>query len=253
MRINSKVKARKLELKILLIFLFISCSKQVLAPLPPEDEFERAMEFFNNKKYNSAIQSFEKIIFYHTGTEFVDDAQFYLARSYFEEKDYNQAITEFEYLIKNFPNSPFLEQSYFIRAKAYFLKSPGYEKDQTETKEAVSLLDDFLTRFPNSSYGDSARVLILQARNRLAKKELENGRFYFKIKEYDSAVLYLKYVVESYPETPSANEAKFLLGQTYEKMGKKEEAYEVYKGLVDDAKWKEKAEVRIKKLGFEKP
>ncbi len=233
--------------------IFISCNKQVLAPLEPEDEFERAMEFFYNKKYDAAIKSFEKIIFYHASTDFVDDAQFYLAKAYFEEKDYTQATTEFEYLIRNFPNTPFLEQSYLLRAKAYFLKAPGYEKDQTETKEAISLLDDFLTRFPNTNYSDTAKSLILLARNRLAKKELENGRLYLKIKEYESAVLYFKYVIENFPETPSADEARFLLGQTYEKLGKIEEAYASYKELLNNDKWKDKAENRITKLKIEKP
>lgn len=236
---------------ICLLIMFFSCSKQVLAPLEPEDEFERAMDFFNNKKYALAIQSFEKIIFYHVSTEFVDDAQFYLAKAYFEKKDYNQAITEFEYLIKNFPNTPFLEQSYLLRAKAYFLKAPGYEKDQTETQEAISLLDDFLTRFPVSSFSDTAKALILQARNRLAKKELESGRLYLKMKEYDSAILYFKYVIENYPETPSANESKFLLAQIYEKIGRKEEATQLYKELLDSSMWKHKAEAKIKKLHIE--
>ncbi|MEO0122896.1 MAG: outer membrane protein assembly factor BamD [candidate division WOR-3 bacterium] len=241
------------KLKFLIFCIVIFCSKQVIAPLEPEDEFERAMEFYKHKKYDSAIKSFEKIIFYHASTEFVDDAQFYLAKSYFEKKDYNQAITEFEYLIKNFSNSPFLEQSYLLRAKAYYLKSPGYEKDQTETKEAISLFDDFITRFPNSSYGDSVRLLILQARNRLAKKELENGRLYFKMKEYESAILYFKYVIENYPETPSADESKFLLALTYEKINRKQEAYEIYKELRETEGWKKSAEKRIKRLQIEKP
>ncbi|MEO0185157.1 MAG: outer membrane protein assembly factor BamD [candidate division WOR-3 bacterium] len=252
MKVNPTIMFRNPGAKILLVFFVVFCSKQVLAPLEPEDEFERAMEYFNNKKYDSAIKSFEKIIFYHASTEFVDDAQFHLARAYFEKKDYTQAITEFEYLIRNFPNTPFLEQSYLLRAKAYFLKAPGYEKDQTETKESISLLDDFMTRFPNSPYSDTAKSLILEARNRLAKKELENGRLYYKIKEYDSAILYFKYVIENYPETPSADEARYYLGQAYEKVGKKEQAYESYKELLDNDQWKNKVENRIKKLKIEK-
>ncbi|MCX7994506.1 MAG: outer membrane protein assembly factor BamD [candidate division WOR-3 bacterium] len=239
--------------KYLIVFLVIFCNKQPLAPLDPDDEFERAREFFYRKKYDLAIKSFERIIFYHASTEFVDDAQFYLARCYFEKKDFTQAITEFEYLIRNFPNTPFFEPSHFLRAKAYFLKSPGYEKDQSETKEAISLLDDFITRFPNSIYSDSARILILQARSRLAKKELENGRLYFKMKEYDAAVLYFKYVIENYPETQFADEARFLLGLSYEKLAKKQEALESYKELLKNEEWKKHAEKRIQGLGIERP
>ncbi|MEO0137351.1 MAG: outer membrane protein assembly factor BamD [candidate division WOR-3 bacterium] len=244
--------------RYLRIYLFISllillCSKPALTPLAPEDEFERAREFFEHKKYDMAIKAFERIIFYHATSEFVDDAQFYLARTYFEKKDYAQAITEFEYLIKNFPNTPFLEPSYFLKAKAYFLKSPSYEKDQTETKDAIAALEDFITRFPNSPYNDSARILILQGRSRLAKKELENGRLYLKMKEYPAAVLYFKYVIENYPETPFADEAQYLLGLSYEKLGKKQEAQEIYTKLLENQVWKKRAEKRIRSLGVEKP
>jgi|UniRef100_A0A7V3RH90 outer membrane protein assembly factor BamD len=235
------------------VIISIFCSKQNLTQLGPDDEFERAMEFYNQKKYDQAIKLFERIIFYYATTEFVDDAQFYLADSYLKKKDYAQAITEFEYLIKNFPNTPFLERSYLLRAQAYFLKSPGYEKDQTETKEAISLLDEFLTRFPNSIYSDTAKALILKARDRLAKKEVENGKLYLKMKEYDSAILYFKYVIDNYPETSSAEESKFLLAQTYEKARRMQEAYDLYKDLVDSPKWKHIAEEKIKRLKIENP
>ncbi len=261
MKINSNTQCPDMNVNLLIFLLttivlqfsYLSCGKQVLAPLAPEDEFERAMEFYKDKKYDRAIQSFEKIIFYHAGSEVVDDAQFYLAMAYFRKKDYTQAITEFEYLIKNFPNTPFLEQGFLYRAEAYFFKAPGYEKDQTEMREALSLLDDFLTRFPNSVYGDTAKTFILQARDRLAKKEMENGRLYMKMKEYDSAVLYFKYVIENYPETPAADETKFLLGQIYERLGNRNEAEKLYGELLESEKWKVRAENRLKKVKIEKP
>ncbi|MEO0107171.1 MAG: outer membrane protein assembly factor BamD [candidate division WOR-3 bacterium] len=241
-----------LKLVILLVFFIGMCSKQILTPLAPEDEFERAMEFFKNKKYDIAIQAFERIIFYHAGSEYVDDAQFYLGRTYFEKKDYNQAIVEFDYLIKNFANSPYLEEAYLFRAKSALLKSPSYEKDQTETKEAIALFDEFLTRFPSSRFTEEVRGYILFARDRLAKKELENGKLYIKLKEPKAAMLYFKYLIENYPETSSANEAKYQLALIYEQNKELDEALNLYKELLEDVNWKAKAESRIKKIESKK-
>uniref|UniRef100_A0A7C4X9E1 Outer membrane protein assembly factor BamD n=1 Tax=candidate division WOR-3 bacterium TaxID=2052148 RepID=A0A7C4X9E1_UNCW3 len=233
---------------VIIVFLIlpVSCSRKVLVPLEPEDEFERAVEFFNNKKFDTAAQSFERIIFYHAGSEFVDDAQFYLGRTYFEKKDYNQAIVEFDYLIKHFPNSPFVEAAYLYRAKATLFKAPGYDKDQNETKEAISLFDEFLTRFPNSRFTNEAKNYILFARNRLAKKELENGKLYVKLNEPSSAILYFKYVIDNYPETSSVAEAKYHLALIYEKNQNFDQALSLYGELLEDMNWRTKAEKRIK-------
>jgi len=226
----------------------VICSKQVLNPLPPDVEFERGRDFLENKKYNKAIESFERIVFYYASSEYVDDAQYWLGRSSFEKKDYTQAIIEFEYLIKNFPNSQFLEQAYLYRAKAYFLKSPGYDKDQSETGKATKFLDQFLTQFPNSEYTDEVKNLILQARERLAKKEFENGRLYLRLNEPDAALLYFQYLITNYPETKFSLEAKYYAASIYEKKGELDQALRLYKELIGEQGWKIKAEKKIKKI-----
>ena len=234
---------------ILFSLVLVSCaSRQTTVPLEPGDELERATAYFENKRYENAAKSFEKIIFYYPSSEYVDDAQFWLGRSYFGEKDYDQAIIEFDYLIKNFSNSLFVEDAYFYRAQAYILKTPGYTKDQTELNMALNLLDEFLTRYPNSQRTAEVRELILTARDRLAKKELENGKLYVKLNKLDAALIYFEFVIQTYPETKSSNEAKYQMAKIFEKKGKPEAALALYKELLEDETWMKEAEKRIKKI-----
>jgi outer membrane protein assembly factor BamD len=228
--------------------LLTACVKQVLAPLDAADEYERALSFFNAGKYVDALTSFERIIFYYASSEYVDDAQYWLARSYFAKKDYSQAILEFDYLIKNFTNSSFLEEAYLFRAKSYYSNAPGYEKDQTETRDAIGYLDEFLTQFPTSTHADEAKELILTARSRLAIKELASGKTYMKMNELDAAIIYFKYILESYPETKVISETKYSLAGTYEKKKMFAEALVLYRDLLNDAAWKHRAEKKIRKL-----
>ncbi len=227
-------------------FLFTSCAfRQTLSPIEPEAEFERAQSFYENKKYSQAIEAFERILFYHPSSEYVDDAQYWLGRAYLEKRDYDQAVVEFEYLIRNFPNSAHLEEAYFFRARAYLLGAPGPDRDLSDLERAVRLLDEFLTRYPNSKYTEDARKEILSARNQLAKKDLENGKLYEKLKEPDAALLYYEYIVNAYPETESAAEAKFRSARIYEKQGTIPQAIELYKELLEDSAWQDKAAKRI--------
>jgi outer membrane protein assembly factor BamD len=235
----------------LLIFVltFISCAtRQTLTALEPAAEFERAISFFDNRKYDQAIQGFERILFYHPSSEFVDDAQYWLGRTYLEQKEYDQAIIEFDYLIRNFPKSTQLEDAYFHRARAHLLDAPSHEKDLSDLKIAIRLLDEFLTRFPNSEHTDDVRKEILSARDRLAKKELENGKLYEKLKEMTAALLYYEYIMNNYPETESAGEARYRSAQIYEKRGETQKALELYKELLDDAQWQDDAAKHIADL-----
>jgi len=230
-------------------FVLISCGTTlVLTPLEPEDEFERAIAFFENRKFDAAVQAFERILFYHPSSEYVDDAQYWLGRTYFETKNYDQAISEFDYLIKNFSTSTFLEEAQFYRAKSYLLKAPGYMKDPTELENAIRLFNQFLTKYPNSKYTDETRDLILSARNRLAKKEMENGKLYIKLGELDAALLYFTYVFETYPETDVGSEAKYNAALLYERKEDHKKALELYNQLLEEDAWREKAEKKIEEL-----
>ena len=239
----------KLTCLLLTVLTVIACApRQSLISLEADAEYERAMSFFENKKYAQAIQGFERILFYHPSSEFVDDAQYWLGRTYLEQKQYDQAIIEFDYLIRNFPKSAQLEQAYFHRARAHLFGAPSYEKDLSDLKIAIRLFDEFLTRFPNSEYTDDVRKEILSARDLLAKKELENGKLYEKLKETNAALLYYEHIMNNYPETASAGEARYRSAQLREQMGETEKALELYNELLDDAEWQDRAAERIADL-----
>jgi len=240
---------KKIITLTLIVYFCLSCSsKRQLAPLAPAEEFERAMYYYENKKIEDAIQAFERILFYHPSSEFVDDAQYWLGMTYFENKEYDQAITEFDYLIRNFPTSTFLEQAYLNRAKAHLYKAPHYSKDPTEINRAIRFLDQFLTQFPNSSHTNEVRNLILEARNRLAKKELENGKLYVRIGEEDAALIYFNYVLTTYPEADASAEAAFRAAVIYEQQGQYEQALTLLQGLVEEPAWRVKAETKVREI-----
>ena len=240
---------KKICVALFCILIFLSCAaRQTLTALEPAAEFERAMSFFNNRKYDQALEAFERILFYHASSEYVDDAQYWLARTYLEKKDYDQAIVEFDYLVRNFPKSTQLEDAYFYRAKAYLASAPSYEKDLSDLKRAIRLFDEFVTRYPNSKYTDEVRKEILAARNLKARKELENGKLYQKLNEIGAALIYYKHIMNTYPETEAANEARYRSAQIHEKRGETEKALDLYKELLDEEKWNKAASRHIADL-----
>jgi outer membrane protein assembly factor BamD len=68
-----------------------------------------------------------------------------------------------------------------------------------------------------------ARQRIAELNERFARKEYRTGNYYFRLKAYDSAILYFRSVVANWPQATSAPEALLRLVQAYDRIGYEED------------------------------
>jgi outer membrane protein assembly factor BamD len=186
--------------------------------------FERGKEAFDRGDYIDAIADLKAYVEQFPGTEQTDDALFYLGESYFRVKDYPLASGQFDRLTRDFPASPLQPDALFQLARCDDLQSHSAPLDQTETKRAISRYEAFLELYPDHPKAQDARKRLIALNDRLAEKRWRNGRLYYRLKQYDSAVYYLKGVLEGYPDSPWVGEAGLLLAEILLRQGKPEEA-----------------------------
>ncbi len=234
----------------ILLILFIACSKETIKKgLPAEELYRASMEALENKKYGKAIEGFKRLVFEHPGSERIDDAQFYLGEAYFASGDYENAVVEYRFLIQGFPESPWIDDATYKLGLTYFKASPAYYLDQRRTQEALRIIERFLDNFPESDLRDEAASVKNDCENKLSRKELENGRLYYKLGHYGSAELYLLDMLSTYPESSHADESRYMLGLCYVKLGREEEAKEIFGELSKDGNaFSAKAEQELDKL-----
>lgn len=242
------MKARTMIVVFLIVF--VSCSKErINRGLAADELFTISKEAFDNKKFGRAIEGFKRLVFEHPGSELIDNAQFYLGESYFYTKDYENASVEYKFLMQGFPESPFLDDANYKLALTYFRASPPYYLDQRRTQEALKVIERFLLRFPESELFDDAEDVKEECLSKLSRKDLENGKLYYKLGYYESAEIYLLDVVESYPSSSYVDESHFTLARCYVKLGRDEEAKEILTALSSNGgKFSEKAEKELEKL-----
>jgi len=193
--------------RLLLILILLGCTKEYRVSFSgdPEEDYKKAMELYEKKDYKHARKLFEDFFNVYPGSKYTDDAQFYLAECYFREKDYESALMEYEFLLENFPESRHREEAYFRRAVCLEKLSPGEDRDQAKTKEAISAYEEFMTRFPYSKYVKDAQEGIKRLRKKLLHKKLTIAKLYLKWNRPESAVIYAKSVlgspyIEDYPD-----------------------------------------------------
>src|SRR5690606_22522911 len=64
-----------------------------------------------------------------------------------------------------------------------------------------------IQRYPDSEYAEDARNKIIIAKDQLAGKEMQVGRYYLERREYIAAINRFKVVVTEYPDTRHVEEA----------------------------------------------
>jgi len=176
------------------------------------ERLQTAINRAERRNYTDAIRIFDEIKFQCGGSPLIDTVHYHTAVSYFRLKQYDEARAEFETLYAEFPRSPFVEEAHFRIAQMRYMQSRPFFRDQTETKDAMRLLNDYADLYPKGAYADSAKTLYVQSLNKLAEKEFNNARFYRRQREHNAALIYYRAVVSEYPESKFAPES--LVGMT---------------------------------------
>lgn len=198
---------RNLHIKIFTVILLISilsCKNsynRVLKSTDPNMKYDKAMEYYDAKRYKMAAPLFEELISLYRGTAKSENIYFYYAYSNYYMANYILSGYYFSNFVKTFPNSEFTEEALFMSAYSDYRSSPSYELDQEDTYRALTNLDTFLDSYPLSPLKDSCNTLISNLRAKLEKKAFENAYLYFKTTEYQSALIAFKDVLQAFPES----------------------------------------------------
>src|SRR5436190_819936 len=116
------------------------------------------------------------------------------------------------------PDEPFLIGS------AYYEQIPDVTRDQSRTEKAIAALEEVSRKYPDSEYAQNAKRKIEVARDQLAGKEMDTGRYYLKRKDFTGAINRFKIVVTQYQTTRHVEEALMRLSEAYLSLGVASEA-----------------------------
>jgi outer membrane protein assembly factor BamD len=225
--------------------------KQPSLILDAEDQFALAKREFEKKHYDQAVIEFQKLIFNYPGAVVIDSAQYLLGVSYYNQKDYPSAVTEFNKLLSSFPTSLLSDDAAFMVAFCDFKMSARAELDQERTSKALEELKSFLDDYPESERTKETQDLLTECRSKLAKKGYESGRLYFKMRQYEAALIYLNDILNEYHDTKWAPPAQFHIAEAYFKQKKFDQAKEEYQKFLEnfpEDKLAGKARGRLEKL-----
>ena len=142
--------------------------------------------------------------------------KYLVAKSYFEERNWSEAARWYAGAIAEYPDTNAAESGYLDLAACRAATG--------DSLSAIEALEAQLSRFPRGALADRAAGTLSGLLYGRARSEFAHG-------DYDSAVRTAERVVAGYADKMMVEKAMFLIGESYERMGEFERAYEQYEAI----------------------
>jgi len=221
--------SRRIPVLLLLAMLAfsIACTnKKVNNPLanvgskqPDKVLFDRAMDALKHNRYDVARLTLQTLINTYPDSEFIARAKLGVADSWYAEGGtaaLTQAEIEYKDFITFFPNMPEAAEAQLKIANIHYQQMEKPDRDFTHAVRAEEEYRNLILQFPDSKLVPEAKQRLMEVQEVLAEREFRVGRFYYLRESYPAAIARLKSVVDKYPLYSGADEALYLLGQSYE-------------------------------------
>ncbi|MFA6267512.1 MAG: outer membrane protein assembly factor BamD [Pseudolabrys sp.] len=226
---------------------------------PPDEPADRlyneGLFLLNNKKdLKKAVTKFEEVDRQHPYSEWARKSLLMSAYAQYQAGNYDECVTSAKRYIALHPGSPDASYAQYLIASSYFDEIPDITRDQDRTDKALAALDEVIRKYPTSEYAVSAKQKVEVARDQLAGKEMQIGRYYLEKKDYTGAINRFKVVVTQYQTTRQVEEALMRLTEAYMALGISQEAQTAAAVLghnFPDSPWYQHAYALVKGGGLE--
>ncbi len=178
-------------------------------------------------KWEEAVKELERTLLeFEPGDSRVSQAHFFLGEAHFGMGSQLTAAREFRKVSDETPNDPLAPEALLRAGDAYADLWRRPELDPSYGQTALATYQELLNRYPGGPAAKRAQDRINELQERFAYKEYKAALYYFRLKAYDSAILYLKDLVATYPRSSIAPDALIKLVQAYRTLGYKEDVQE---------------------------
>ncbi len=186
---------------VILAVLMAGCSwSKPKAEKTAEELAVDGQAYFEDEKYEKAISSYKKLKDWYPFSAHVKDAELKIADAHYRMEAYDEAILAYNAYERLHPNDEKVPYVIYQTGRCDFDRMETIKRDATATHQALMSFQRLVQQFPESEYAEKAADHINICRRHLAAKEMDIGRFYFKMEKYAAALDRFAGVVTAYPD-----------------------------------------------------
>jgi outer membrane protein assembly factor BamD len=222
---------------------------------PADKLYNEGLYLMNQSKDpKAASKKFEEVDRQHPYSDWARKSLLMSAYAFYNAGDFDSCIGAATRYVTLHPGSPDAAYAQYLIAASHYDQIPDISRDQGRTEKAIASLEEVVRKYPTSEYATSAKAKLEGARDQLAGKEMNVGRYYMDKRDYTAAINRFKTVVTQYQTTRHVEEALARLTEAYMAIGIVGEAQTAAAVLghnFPDSKWYKDAYGLVKSGGLE--
>ena len=187
----------------------------------PADKLYNEGLYLMNQKHDpkGASKKFEEVDRQHPYSDWARKSLLMSAYAFYQAGDYDSCIGAGTRYVTLHPGSPDAAYAQYLIAASHYDQIPDVSRDQGRTEKAIAALEEVIRKYPTSEYAGTAKAKLEGARDQLAGKEMDIGRYELQKRDFTGAINRFKTVVTQYQTTRHVEEALARLTEAYMAVG----------------------------------
>jgi outer membrane protein assembly factor BamD len=222
---------------------------------PAEKLYNQGLFLANEKRDpKEAAKKFEEVDRQHPYSDLARKSLLMSAYAYYQANEYDSCIGAATRYVTLHPGSADAAYAQYLIAASHYDQIADVTRDQTRTEKAIAALEEVVRKYPTSEYAVSAKQKLEAARDQLAGREMNVGRYNLQKRNFTGAINRFKTVVTQYQTTRHVEEALARLTEAYMAVGIVSEAQTAAAVLghnFPDSPWYKDAYNLVKSGGLE--
>lgn len=218
---------------LLLIVFAAGCHRGDKKPddaevLPVDKMYDVAKTSLMSGNLSKATRYYQRLIARFPFGPYTEQATIELAFTQYKDGKNEDAYSTIGRFIKTYPTQKHVDYAYYLRGVINFDRDRGFldryanqdmtKRDQGNTSQSFSDLNELITKFPNSRYAPDARQRMIYLRDNLSKAQVHVAMYYLERGAYVAAINRSKDILEKYERTPAAADALAIMTLAYKSL-----------------------------------
>jgi len=229
----------KFFILLISVMILMSCASTEQDEAEPAEVilYRMAQDRMNAQNYMGAVESLARIERFYPFGVYAEQARADLIYAHYMTGDYDQAYAASEKFIRLYPRNTNIDYAYFMKGMTGYYADDGLlgnifslslaKRDISGAMQSYADLTEFLIRYPESEYIDSARERLIFLRNLIASSELDGAEYYMKRGAYLAALKRANYVLKNIPNSTETERALDIMKRSFIELGYEEYAEKI--------------------------
>jgi len=216
------------------LFLLSGCmfntedeKESITKGMSPKELYYSADFELKSGNVDEAVKIYKNVVSAYPASKYAIQSKIQIIYELYKAEKYDLAATEAEDFISKQKNDGSTPYVYYLRGLISEKKGKSIldsvltdfaQRDITSIINAFNYYLALIKKYPDSKYSAEAKLKLVNIRNAIARHELFVAIFYSKSSAHIAAINRCKYIIETYPNTPSVPAALHLMAFNYEKI-----------------------------------